>query len=160
LLPTTRTSSLPVLPTKYEPILSYPANTTDRWISQTIALWDLRNLSVKLHTFESHQEEVQQLAWSPTNETIFASSSGDRRINLWDVSKIGLEQTPEDQEDGPPELLFVHGGHTSRPTDLAWSPNEDWTLATAAEDNVLQVWRPSATLSSTDDVPIEVDELE
>jgi histone-binding protein RBBP4 len=67
------------------------------------------------------------------NETIFASASGDRRINLWDVSKIGLEQTPEDQEDGPPELMFVHGGHTARPTDLSWNLNEDWTIATAAE---------------------------
>ncbi|SCZ98844.1 BZ3500_MvSof-1268-A1-R1_Chr3-1g05658 [Microbotryum saponariae] len=118
---------------------------------KTIALWDLRNLKLKLHTFESHTDEVLQLAWSPTNETIFASASGDRRVNVWDVSNIGVEQTPEDQEDGPPELLFVHGGHTARPTDLAWSPNEDWTLATAAEDNVLQVWRPSATLYSTEE---------
>ena len=52
---------------------------------------------------------------------------------MWDVSKIGLEQTPEDQEDGPPELMFVHGGHTSRPTDLSWNLNEDWTLSTVAE---------------------------
>lgn len=110
---------------------------------KTVALWDLRNLKLKLHTFESHQEEVLQLAWSPTNETVFASASGDRRINLWDVSKIGLEQTPEDAEDGPPELMFVHGGHTSRPTDIAWSPNEPWTLCSAAEDNVLQIWTPS-----------------
>ncbi|KAK4699009.1 histone-binding protein RBBP4, partial [Phenoliferia sp. Uapishka_3] len=126
---------------------------------KTIALWDLRNLKLKLHTFESHTEEVLQLAWSPTNETIFASASGDRRINLWDVSKIGIEQTPDDQEDGPPELLFVHGGHTSRPTDLAWNPNEDWTIATAAEDNVLQVWRPSKTLYGREEEK-EVIELE
>jgi histone-binding protein RBBP4 len=26
------------------------------------------------------------------------------------LSLIGQEQTPDDQEDGPPELLFVHGG--------------------------------------------------
>lgn len=121
-----------------EPDLSFP------FVAQkTVALWDLRNLKLKLHTFESHQEEVLQLAWSPTNETVFASASGDRRINLWDVSKIGLEQTPEDAEDGPPELMFVHGGHTSRPTDIAWSPNEPWTLCSAAEDNVLQIWTPS-----------------
>ena len=25
------------------------------------------------------------------------------------------EQTPEDAEDGPPELLFIHGGHTGAP---------------------------------------------
>lgn len=101
-----------------------------------------------------------QLTWSPHAPTIFASASGDRRINLWDLSKIGLEQTPEDQEDGPPELLFVHGGHTSRPTDLAWNVNEEWTMGTAAEDNVVQVWRPSRSLWSTDDVAIDLEDLE
>jgi histone-binding protein RBBP4 len=65
----------------------------------------------KLHSFECHQDEILQLSWSPHHETILASSSGDRRLNVWDLSRIGEEQTPEDAEDGPPELLFVHGGH-------------------------------------------------
>jgi hypothetical protein len=26
----------------------------------------------------------------------------------------GEEQTAEDAEDGPPELLFIHGGHTAK----------------------------------------------
>lgn len=33
---------------------------------------------------------------------------------MWDLSKIGEEQSPEDAEDGPPELLFIHGGHTAK----------------------------------------------
>lgn len=47
----------------------------------------------------------QQVQWSPHNETILASSGTDRRLNVWDLSKIGEEQSPEDAEDGPPELL-------------------------------------------------------
>jgi histone-binding protein RBBP4 len=70
-------------------------------------LWDLRNLSHRLHTFESHNDEVLQLNWSPHNETILASASADRRVNVWDLSRIGEEQTPEDAEDGPPELLVL-----------------------------------------------------
>lgn len=46
-----------------------------------------------------------QVQWSPHNETILASSGTDRRLNVWDLSKIGEEQSPEDAEDGPPELL-------------------------------------------------------
>ncbi len=55
-------------------------------------------------------------------------------------------QTPEDAEDGPPELLFIHGGHTSKISDLAWNPNDDWVLASVAEDNILQVRRSTARL--------------
>lgn len=81
--------------------------------SQTAVLHDIRSPSQKLHVFESHTDEVLHLCWSPHNPTIFASASSDRRINIWDLHRIGEEQTPDDQEDGPPELLFVHGGRLS-----------------------------------------------
>ena len=61
----------------------------------------------RLHTFEAHQDEILQLSWSPCHETILASSSGDRRLNVWDLSRIGEEQSPDDAEDGPPELLVI-----------------------------------------------------
>ena len=48
-------------------------------------------------------------------------------------------QTPEDAEDGPPELLFIHGGHTSKISDFSWNTNDDWVIASVAEDNILQV---------------------
>jgi histone-binding protein RBBP4 len=78
--------------------------------SKTIVLHDTRSPTKKLHVFESHTDEVLHLAWSPHNPTIFASASSDRRINIWDLSQIGVEQSPDDQEDGPPELMFIHGG--------------------------------------------------
>jgi histone-binding protein RBBP4 len=52
-----------------------------------------------------------------------------------------LLQTPEDAEDGPPELLFIHGGHTSKISDFSWNANDDWVVASVAEDNILQVWQ-------------------
>lgn len=39
-------------------------------------------------------------------------------MKVWSLSRIGEEQNPEDAEDGPPELLFIHGGHTSRVGDF------------------------------------------
>lgn len=65
----------------------------------------------------------------------------DRRLNVWDLTKIGEEQTPEDAEDGPPELLFVHGGHTAKVSDFSWSPSANWVVASVSEDNTLQVWQ-------------------
>jgi WD40 repeat protein len=51
-----------------------------------------------------------------------------------------MEQTPEDAEDGPPELLFLHGGHTSKVSDISFNRNDEWTIASVSEDNVFQVW--------------------
>lgn len=79
----------------------------------TVALWDLRNLKLKLHSLESHKDEVIQVHWSPHNETFLASSGTDHRLDIWDLSKVGEEQFPEDAEDGLPEL-FIHGGHTAK----------------------------------------------
>ena len=69
----------------------------------------------------------------------------------WDLSRIGDEQTPEDAEDGPPELLFIHGGHTSKISDFAWNANDDWVVASVAEDNILQVWQMAENIYSADE---------
>jgi WD40 repeat protein len=107
----------------------------------TVALWDTRNLSNSLHVLEGHNGDILQLQWSPHCESVLASASADRRINVWDLSRIGMEQDPEEAEDGPPELLFVHGGHTSKVSDLSWNPNEPWVISSVAEDNICQIWQ-------------------
>ena len=119
---------------------------------RTIGLWDMRNLSERVHSFESHTDEILQIQWSPHEETVFASASADRRINIWDASRVGEEQDAEDAEDGPPELLFVHGGHTSRISDLSWNTNAPWVICSAAEDNIMQIWQ------MTSDIFADVDE--
>jgi len=110
----------------------------------------MRQLKTPLHRFEHHNEEVFQIGWSPKNETILASSGADRRLMVWDLSRIGDEQTAQDAEDGPPELLFIHGGHTSKVSDFAWNPHDDWVLASVAEDNILQVWQMAENIYEDD----------
>jgi len=129
---------------------------------KTIALFDIRDMKKRLHTFESHTDEVLHLAWSPHDPTVFASASSDRRINVWDLAQIGVEQTPDDAEDGPPELVFMHGGHTSRPADFSWAPGigEQWHVASVSEDNVLMVWQPSRRIWAGEDVEVDERELE
>ena len=71
---------------------------------KTIGIWDLRNLKVKLHALIGHNDAVTSLAWHPFEEAVLGSSSYDRRVCFWDLSRVGEEQTPDDAEDGPPEL--------------------------------------------------------
>jgi len=127
---------------------------------KTVALWDLRNLKLKLHSFESHKDEIFQVQWSPHNETILASSGTDRRLHVWDLSKIGEEQSAEDAEDGPPELLFIHGGHTAKISDFTWNPNEPWVICSVSEDNIMQVWQMAENIYNDEEPDTPAADLE
>ncbi|OAA74061.1 chromatin assembly factor 1 subunit C [Cordyceps fumosorosea ARSEF 2679] len=127
---------------------------------KTIGIWDLRNLKEKVHTLEGHSDAVTSISWHPSEAGILGSGSYDRRIIFWDLSRIGEEQLPDDTEDGPPELLFMHGGHTNHLADFSWNPNEPWMVASAAEDNLLQIWKVADTIVGKDDGELPVDEVD
>ncbi|KAK0673980.1 putative histone acetyltransferase type B subunit 2 [Cercophora samala] len=127
---------------------------------KTIGIWDLRNLKAgKIHTLEGHNDAVTSLAWNPIDHAILGSGSYDRRIILWDISLIGDEQTPEEAEDGPPELLFMHGGHTNHLADFSWNKNIPWLVCSAAEDNLLQIWQPTKSIISPPNQEMEMNEM-
>jgi hypothetical protein len=115
-----------------------------------VNIWDLRFLTSKLHECAAHKEGVFQVSWSPHSPNILGSCSSDRRLLIWDLSKIGAEQSPEDAQDGPPELLFVHGGHTAKVSDFSWNCSDPWTIASVAEDNILHIWQPTGTVYMPD----------
>lgn len=71
---------------------------------KSIGIWDLRSLKNKVHACTGHQDSVTSLEWHPFEESVLGSASYDRRLIFWDLSKVGQEQTPEDAEDGAPEV--------------------------------------------------------
>ncbi|OEL23046.1 WD-40 repeat-containing protein MSI3, partial [Dichanthelium oligosanthes] len=131
-------------------------NPFNEWIlatasgDATIKLFDMRKLSRSLHTFDGHEGEVFQVEWNPNLATVLASSAADKRVMIWDVNRIGDEQSEEDADDGPPELLFVHGGHTAKISELSWNPSEKWVVASVAEDNILQIWEMAESIYCDD----------
>lgn len=127
---------------------------------RVVKLWDLRKLTESLHTFNDHTSGVFGVSWSPKHETLLGSSSSDRRLRLWDLSRIGDEQTAEEAEDGPPELLFVHGGHTAKISDFSWNVNDDFVVASVSEDNILQIWQMTESIYSEDEDGLDDDDLE
>lgn len=48
--------------------------------TQTVALWDLRNLKLKLHSFESHKDEIFQVR--ETNADIFKKEDLDMQEGM------------------------------------------------------------------------------
>lgn len=103
-------------------------------------IYDLRRMDRCLHTLMGHKKSITNVEWDPFHENIVASSSMDRRVILWDLAKIGEEQLPEEAEDGVPELLMMHGGHTGGVNDFAFSPEIEWCLASCSDDNIVHVW--------------------
>lgn len=108
---------------------------------KTIGVWDTRNMKTKLFSLRAHRDEVNQVKFSSQACNLLASSGYDRRIMIWDLSRCGRAQTEEEKKDGPPELQFVHGGHTSKVSDISWNLNERLMLGSVSDDNILQVWQ-------------------
>ncbi|RXH97656.1 hypothetical protein DVH24_009981 [Malus domestica] len=132
-------------------------NPYNEWIlatassDTTVGLFDMRNLTVPLHVLSTHGEEVFQVEWDPNHETVLASYADDRRLMVWDLNRIGDEQAEGDGDDGPPELLFVHGGHKAKISDFSWNKNEPWVISSVSEDNTLQVWQIADSIFGDDD---------
>lgn len=127
---------------------------------KTIGIWDIRNLKQKIHTLQGHNDAVTSLSWHPTESSILGSGSYDRRVIFWDLSRVGEEQLPDDQEDGPPELLFMHGGHTNHLADFSWNPNDPWLVCSAAEDNLLQIWKVADSIVGQEEADMAMAELD
>ncbi|CAF1561102.1 unnamed protein product, partial [Rotaria sordida] len=72
---------------------------------------------------------------------IDAHSDSDRRLHIWDLSRINQPQTSSEVEDGPPEQLFIHGGHVAKISDFSWNSNKPFVICSVSEDNMAQVWQ-------------------
>ncbi|KAJ3826767.1 hypothetical protein F5880DRAFT_1504417, partial [Lentinula raphanica] len=111
------------------------------------------------------------LSWNPNKAGHILGASEDMTVchclqqeKLHDPTDDDVQRTylGNDQEDGPPELLFVHGGHTPRPTNFCWAPEgmENWTAANMSEDNIVMVWQPTMHVWAGEQVKIDTKELE
>ncbi|KAI3386298.1 hypothetical protein SNEBB_007639 [Seison nebaliae] len=93
----------------------------------------------------THLDEITQLGWSPNASHVFYSASSDRRIHVWDLANVDDEHARMD-DGGPPELAFIHAGHSARISDFSIAPHIPFCVASVSEDNVIQIWQIAENL--------------
>ncbi|OUM53273.1 hypothetical protein BVG19_g2542 [[Candida] boidinii] len=125
-----------------------------------VALYDLRQISRPLHVMMGHTKPITNLEWDPHHDNIIASGSLDRRIILWDICKIGEEQLQDEMEDGVPELLMMHGGHTGGINDFQFNPEIPWCLTSCSDDNIVHMWKVSKNVLDNGLEKVDLDILE
>ena len=53
----------------------------------TVKLWSPKFRQESIWSFEAAEDYIYDVAWSPTNPTLFSSVDGEGYIDLWDLSK-------------------------------------------------------------------------
>ena len=79
--------------------------------------------------FESHTSSVEDLQWSPTEPTVFASCSADRSIRIWDV-RIKSHRS----------ALTVDAAHEQDVNVISWNRGTQFLLLSGGDDGALNVW--------------------
>lgn len=79
--------------------------------------------------FLSHTSSIEDLQWSPSEQTVFASCSADRSIRIWDVRMKSRKSA-----------LALEGAHPDDINVIDWNKTTDYLLLSGGEEGGLNVW--------------------
>lgn len=114
----------------------------------TVSVWDSRRLGTAVRVFTTHTDAVDQVVWAPHSEHHLMSASRSRLVHIIDMSKAGRKDRPDD----PPEVVFVHAGHTAKVSDISWNLHNPWLFASVSDgEQTMHVWHPNRDYTEEDD---------
>ncbi|KAF8323240.1 WD40 repeat-like protein [Clavulina sp. PMI_390] len=79
--------------------------------------------------FSSHTSSVEDLQWSPSEQTVFASCSADRSIRIWDT-----------RVKGKTNVVGVSAAHESDVNVISWNKSTSYLLASGGDEGGIKIW--------------------
>ncbi|KAJ8702310.1 Ribosome assembly protein rrb1 [Pleurotus ostreatus] len=79
--------------------------------------------------FASHTSSVEDLQWSPSEPTVFASCSADQSVRVWDV-RIKNRQS----------VAAIMAAHPSDVNVISWNKATSYLLLSGGDEGGIKVW--------------------
>jgi ribosome assembly protein RRB1 len=79
--------------------------------------------------FMSHTSSVEDLQWSPSEPTVFASCSADCSVQIWDVRSKGRRS-----------VAGIDPAHDSDVNVISWNKNTSYLLLSGGDEGGIKVW--------------------
>lgn len=79
--------------------------------------------------FTSHTSSVEDIQWSLSEPTVFASCSADHSIQIWDVRSKGRRS-----------VTGIDPAHESDVNVISWNRSTSYLLISGGDDGVIKVW--------------------
>ncbi|KAF8167698.1 glutamate-rich WD repeat containing [Crassisporium funariophilum] len=97
--------------------------------------------------FTSHTSSVEDLQWSPSEPTVFASCSADHSIQIWDVRTKGRKS-----------VAGIVSAHESDVNVISWNKLTSYLLISGGDEGAIKTWdlRNVRKTGSTEMDPIPV----
>ncbi|KAI1793164.1 glutamate-rich WD repeat containing [Ganoderma leucocontextum] len=79
--------------------------------------------------FSSHTSSVEDLQWSPSEPTVFASCSADQSVRVWDVRARGRQS-----------VAGIERAHDSDVNVISWNRATSYLLLSGGDEGGIKVW--------------------
>ncbi|KAF8273981.1 WD40-repeat-containing domain protein [Lactarius quietus] len=79
--------------------------------------------------FTSHTSSVEDIQWSPSEATVFASCSADQSVRMWDVRSKGRKS-----------VAAITAAHRSDVNVISWSRSTAYLLLSGGDEGEIKVW--------------------
>ncbi|KAJ7070813.1 glutamate-rich WD repeat-containing protein [Mycena amicta] len=79
--------------------------------------------------FTSHTSSVEDLQWSPTEMTVFASCSADSTVKIWDIRTRGRQSAAS-----------IDSAHESDVNVISWNRSQAYLLLSGGDEGGLKIW--------------------